>query len=176
MSVNLNISQENSEKGLDQSTFTISSISFQEEELNQQYDEEFTLNPLTAPPKNRSHCLAFQVAQTFPPRIRQQVSKMVEYYEDTLESQAKEFHRIVEENHKLKKENNKLRANHLASELRQAPPDDKKENVSPFRKSKAAAKPDEVPLSPARNRLNLRVSELENLVLDKDRKINELNS
>jgi hypothetical protein len=72
MSVNDNISQEHIEKALDQSTFalTISSISFQESERNQEYDEEFTLNPLTAPPKNRKYCLAFQVAQTFPPRIK----------------------------------------------------------------------------------------------------------
>jgi hypothetical protein len=43
------------------------------------------------------------VALTFPPRIREEVTKMVEYYEDTLEHQAKDFHRIVEENHRLKK-------------------------------------------------------------------------
>lgn len=160
MSVNHNLSQEQSEKGLDQSTFalTVSSISLQEER-NQEYDEEFTLNPLTAPPKSRKSCLAFQVALTFPPRIRQEVTKMVDYYEDTLENQAREFHRIVEENHCLKKENNKLRAANLSNEFRQ----ERKENVSPFRKEKAG-KPQQEEVPPAsplgKNRLNARISEL----------------
>lgn len=81
--------------GLEQSTFalTISSISLQEG--HQHYDEEFTLNPLAVPPR-RTHCLAYQLALTFPPRISQEVIRIVEYYEDTLEKQAKEYHRIVE--------------------------------------------------------------------------------
>ncbi len=173
MSVNHNMSVDGDKGTLEQSTFalTTSSISLQEGH----YDEEFTLNPLTAPPQ-RTHCLAYQVALTFPPRIRQEVTRMVEYYEDTLEKQAREYHRIVEENHRLKKDNNCLRANHLASEFRMQYTRQDKENLSPFRKAKDQQQPHQEEHSPLVNKhLNARINELEMLVLDKDRKINELN-
>jgi hypothetical protein len=176
MSVNHNMSVDGDKAGLEQSTFalTISSISLQEGQ--EHYDEEFTLNPLIAP-RQRTHCLAYQVALTFPPRIRQEVTRMVDYYEDTLEKQAREYHRIVEENHRLKKENNCLRANHLANEFKLQCGRQDKENLSPFRKTKdhqqQQRQEEHSPL--ANKRLNARIGELETLVLDKDRKINELN-
>lgn len=81
---------------------------------------------------------------------------------------------MVQENHKLKKENNKLKAFNLSNDLRNTARPESKGNASPFRKDKVTKNaPNEA--SPAKNRLTSRVSELENLVLDKDRKINELN-
>lgn len=109
--------------------------------------------------KNRKNCLAFQVAQTFPARIKQEVTRMVEYYEDTLEHQAREYHRMVQENHRLKKENNKLKAVNLSNDLRNTIRPESKENASPFRKEKVT-KNVQMEASPAKNRLTSRVSEL----------------
>ena len=87
---------------------------------------------------------------------------MVEYYEDTLEHQAKDFHRIIEENHRMKKENNKLRAAHLCNDFHK----ELKGNASPaspFKKEKAAKGQEEtaVPASPlSKGKLSTRISEL----------------
>ena len=84
---------------------------------------------------------------------------MVEYYEDTLEHQAREYHRMVQENHRLKKENNKLKAVNLSNDLRNTIRPESKENASPFRKEKVT-KNAQIEASPAKNRLTSRVSEL----------------
>lgn len=81
---------------------------------------------------------------------------------------------MVQENHRLKRENNKLKAVNLSNDLMNTIKAESKENASPFRKEKVT-KNGQSEVSPAKNRLSSRVSELENLVLDKDRKINELN-
>lgn len=48
------------------------------------YDEEFTLmakGPSKPVIKNREKCLAIKMAEKFPPKIREEVTKMAEYYE-----------------------------------------------------------------------------------------------
>lgn len=97
------------DKGLDQSTMalTISSISIHESENVFEYDEEFTLNPAPKEQvvRDRKNCLAMRIAETFPKRIKQEVMKIVDYYESSVEENYRQYHRLVQENARIKREN-----------------------------------------------------------------------
>lgn len=45
--------------------------------------------------------LALILAQRMPPNIKDQVTKIVRYYEEHMEDQIHEIHNLVEKNHKL---------------------------------------------------------------------------
>jgi hypothetical protein len=85
------------------------------------YEEEFTL--MDKPAKcegskvSLESCLAYKIAQRLPPTIKTEVTKMVKYYETTLMSQTKDYHKLVEENAKLKKQNERLEAQNYTMEM-----------------------------------------------------------
>ena len=70
------------------------------------------LNPSPSLPSQPplEKCLAFKVVQRFPPGIKEEATKIVRYYENSLQSQIKDYHKLVEANHKLKRENDRLTA------------------------------------------------------------------
>ena len=70
-----------------------------------------------ANPKQYDKCLAYKVAQRFPKGVREEASKIVMYYENTLQEQLKQYHRLVEANTKLRRENDKLSAENYSNKL-----------------------------------------------------------
>ena len=56
------------------------------------------------------NCFAYAVAKTFPIKIRDEVIKMILYYEKNLSQQNRQYHKLVEENNKLQKLNNQYKA------------------------------------------------------------------
>ena len=91
-------------------------------ESHEVYEEEFTL--MTKPPshhnKRLESCLAWKIAEKYPVGIKEETLKMIEYYETSLHSQIRDYHKLVEENARVKKQNQMLTSMNLEYEMKRS--------------------------------------------------------
>lgn len=75
------------------STSTISSTS---SIPTAKYDEEFTLMVKQPQLTNEDACLPLKLAQKYPSRIKDEVTKVIRYYESSLSTQLQQYHKLVQ--------------------------------------------------------------------------------
>ena len=118
--------------------------------------------------------MAYQVAQRYPSAIKKDVVKMVEYYENCIYSQVKDYHKLVEENGRLKRENMRLQTDNygheIKEEFRKEAVEKEKENRS--RTPLRGLSPINLAKTPERSTNNSEVEEYKKKLVLKDAKIN----
>ena len=129
----------------------------------------------TMDPKSYEKCLAYKVAQRFPKGIREEASKIVVYYQNALHDQLRQYYKLVEANTKLKRQNDKLEAENYSNQLSTPVKIVYKEGRAPLTPAQLNRTPVREAVTPEKIDHRKRIQELEDKVIARDKKINELN-